>query len=109
MLCKLYFQNKTKKEVRVMGTVEQQANLQQNQQRGFRFEELLPKETRQKLRAITKKIVIDLGGKKVSGIDFISRLDPAKHRIICIICEDRLSGKLGLHIENMTGRWEIVR
>ena len=88
---------------------EQQANLQQNQQRGFRFEELIPKEARQKLRAITKKIVIDLAGKKVSGIDFIRRYNSVKHDIIFIIVRDRFSGKLGLHIENMTGRWEIVR
>jgi len=87
----------------------EKANQLQQQSTGFRFADYLTEEARQRLRAITKKIVIDLGGKKVSGIDFISRLDPAKHRIICIICEDRLSGKLGLHIENMTGRWEIVR
>ena len=87
----------------------EKTNQLQQQSTGFRFADYLTEETRQKLRAITKKIVIDLAGKKVSGIDFISRYNSVKHDIIFIIVRDRFSGKLGLHIENMTGRWEIVR
>ena len=82
------------------------------QSTGFRFADYLTEEARQRLAKIAKgKITIDIGNKKASGISFISRFNPAKHDIIFIIVRDRLSGKLGLHIEGegLAGNWTIVK
>jgi hypothetical protein len=101
-----------------MKTVEQQPQQQlqrQNQprqQEGFRFEELLTQQEKKDLlrKAFSSDVItLNLKERRITGVDFISKYNPKRHKAIYIIFKDRRTGKVGLCVANFSGRWEIAK